>query len=104
MGRRHRVQRAKVKAALCKNGWYENEFGELKKKVSKSEARRRILAAQRTRRQIEAEIIDRATREAVNSICAEEDARILAELAEMCVPYEARQKIIAAVTGMEPEP
>ena len=104
MGRRHRVQRAKIKAALCKNGWYENEFGELKKKISKAEARRRILIAQRRRRQIEAEIIDRATREAVNSICAEEDARILAELDVLVEPYVARQKIIAAVTGQEPQP
>lgn len=49
MGQRHREKRKQVKARLAEvvklddHRKYENEFGELKKRMTKAEARRRLL-------------------------------------------------------------
>lgn len=43
MGKKAHIRRSTVKSMLRTNGWYENEFGELKQKITKAEARRRLL-------------------------------------------------------------
>jgi hypothetical protein len=94
MGRRHRIYRAQVKKALQHEGWSENEFGELTKRMSKADARRQLL-----RRAYSWDVINAAIKKAHDEICAEEDARVLTEIDEIIASYIAVQKIIEAVTG-----
>jgi hypothetical protein len=51
VGQKHREERKHVKAqarALERQGWYENEFGELKKRTTKANARRWLVRFRRT--------------------------------------------------------
>jgi hypothetical protein len=84
MGNRARKERAKYKAFIRKNGLYENELGELKKRITKAEARRRLVDRFLFRRQylsmMEADIMEAAIQKAHEEIIQIEDARILAEL------------------------
>jgi len=79
MGNKHRETRAKVKKALRMNGWYENEFGELKHRMTKEEARRALLVAQWRRIQMETQIIERVTEKAREEIQAACGAEFFAE-------------------------
>ena len=79
MGKKHRTERSWVKNSLRQQGWHENEFGELQKRMSKAEARRHLLH-KRNLLDIQMNIIDMACKEATRVIQEEEDARIFQEL------------------------
>lgn len=70
MGKRARRTRAKVKSLLRAHGWKENELGELKKRMTKAEARMRLLRSLA----YEKAIVDAMTEHARNEIMAIEDA------------------------------
>ena len=81
MGKKSRSKRAEVKRFLRKNpGYTTDEFGELKKKVSKQEARERLARGIRMRWQVEREIVEVATRTAMNEIQSLEDAKVFRDL------------------------
>lgn len=81
MGKKSRSKRAEVKQFLRKNpGYTTDEFGELKKKVSKQEARERLARGIRLRWQAEREIVEAAMRTAMNELQSLEDARVFGEL------------------------
>lgn len=83
MGRKHRANRTRVKKELRRLGWYENEFGELQKRLTKAEVRTLLLLRKRQLRlEMETRIIERAIEVAKADICAEEDARALTALQE----------------------
>lgn len=82
MGRRHREKRAHVKSILRANGLYENEFGEIKKRITKAEARAQILR----RAAVERALVAEMTRKAVEEIQAEEDRRVFAMLDAASIP------------------
>ena len=87
MGLKHRETRKAVKASLRRWGWKENEYGELAQKLSKAEARRRLLQRRQTKWEIAMPKIDiEAAREgfmdhlshlAHESVMASLDAEIL---------------------------
>lgn len=83
MGKRARDFRKATKAFIRRNkylGFVENDFGELKYKGTKEQARRRLAGAILFRLRAEREVIDLAVKRAMEDITAVEDARILAEL------------------------
>lgn len=82
MGNLARTRRAKVKAALRERGWYENELGELKKKMTKAEARKHLLF----QRYFEYDIVDRMSKQAIQDIQEYEDRRIFAMLENAAAP------------------
>ena len=82
MGKKHRERRKQIKKELraVPKGWRENEFGELKRKVSKAEARERYLKAWDLRMKAEMEIIEAAARKVLEEIHAVEDARVFGDI------------------------
>jgi hypothetical protein len=76
MGKAHRRRRAEEKRLARWFGYKENEHGELVKKTTKAEARRRFVRAEEIRRQAEADIIDAACKKAHDEICAQVDREV----------------------------
>lgn len=81
MGKRSRATRSAIKQYLRKQGWSENEFGELIKKTTKAEARR-VLARRILVTAFEKEIVDGMIKTVVEEIHEVEDARFIRELTE----------------------
>jgi hypothetical protein len=82
VGKRARLRRKHVKNELRREvpeGWKENEFGELQKKVSKTEARRRILHAWYSTH-FENTILQMMCKAAIDDIHAQADANFLAAI------------------------
>lgn len=80
MGKKYRRIRSAIKSELRKNGWYENEFGELTKRTTKAEARARLLEKKLFLRKAEQEIIQLAVERATRDIIEIEDRRVFADI------------------------
>lgn len=80
MGKKHRRTRSTIKTSLSKKGWYENEFGELKKRMTKGEARRELYAKLVFLRCAQNEIIQLAVERARKAILEEEDLRVFEDI------------------------
>lgn len=91
MGKKSREKRKAVKSLL--RGWNvsENELGELRFKMTKAEARRRLLA----RRQAEDEILQTLCKQAMADLVRAEDERMFGEL-------EQYARYLERVVGIEP--
>lgn len=84
MGKKARERRKREKALFGKvvrlHHWRENEFGELKRRMTKAEARRVLIAKAAFFARAEREIVSRMGDIAKADIQAEEDRRVLADL------------------------
>jgi hypothetical protein len=76
MGKKHRRIRTLIKSELREMYWFENEFGELKRRLSKGEARRHLWG-KRLLFYAEDEIMKIVVERARKEILEEEDKRIL---------------------------
>ena len=81
MGQKARLRRKWIKTIAIRQGYKEDEFGELKKVTTKAEARRRFVERVYRLREWEKEIVERVTRQAVEELQAEEDHLFFASLA-----------------------
>jgi hypothetical protein len=86
MGKRSREVRKQVKKLLRHYGVVETELGELKVKMTKAEARRRLLRAELSREEAFQSIMETMSRQAMADICAMEDARVFAMLDQCAYP------------------
>jgi hypothetical protein len=80
MGKKHRRIRTQIKSELRRQGWREDEFGELKRRMTKGDARRHLLGQRLFFLQTEREIMDIAVEKARQEILEEEDKRIFQEI------------------------
>lgn len=86
MGVRHRKKRAHEKRLARWFGVQEDELGRLRKRMTKSQARRQLIMREAYRQKIENEIIDAAIKKATDDICAIEDAAFLSEIDQLLGP------------------
>jgi len=92
MGKRARRKRAEEKRLARWFGIREDELGRLHKRMTKAEARRRLVQEHALLRssflahrwKIEHDLVEIISRKAHEDICAQEDARVLAELDQIC--------------------
>lgn len=80
MGKRHRQRRSIDKRTLARLGCKETELGELRRTLSKTEARRLFLQRRYCRNMAHREIMDALSKKAAEDLAAEEDARVIAFL------------------------
>jgi hypothetical protein len=80
VGKLHRLKRRIDKSTLKRLGLKETELGELRKDVSKAEARRRALWEYFIRVCVQPDLVEAASQRASKDIAAEEDARFSALL------------------------
>lgn len=78
MGKKHRCIRTQIKSE--RQGWREDEFGELKKRMTKRDAGRHLLDQRFLFSQAEREIIDIIVERARQDILEVEDKRIFQEI------------------------
>lgn len=89
MGKKARGRRSLVKKTLRVQGWYENELGEIKQRITKADARERLLHRKLLMRQAEKEIIDAMNKIARDEVTAVEDARFIESLNDAVKALEA---------------
>lgn len=83
MGKRHRENRSKIKKILSsyeEYGFFENEFGELKKRYSKTQCRVNMLYRITLREKAQKQIIDHMALTATNDIQNEMDEIVFKQL------------------------
>jgi hypothetical protein len=86
VGKRHRRQRKLAKLILFKRGYKETELGELKKTMSKAEARLRLANLITLRFLAETEILDALHNRSIRDIQAIEDANVFGVLVHAETP------------------
>lgn len=77
MGKRHRRRRKWAKVILFRRGYQETELGELKRTMSKAEARLQLAKRIHFRWMAQGEILDALVRESTRQVQAIEDAAFL---------------------------
>lgn len=88
MGNRSRQKRAQVKDMCRQLNYRENEFGELRHKMTKAEARRRFLEQERRKRAAIREVVEVCCRQAQEDMHAAEDREFLCHVAEVLAARE----------------
>ncbi len=83
MGKKHRRIRTLIKSELRKVYWFENEFGELKRRLTKGEARRQLWGKRLFLLSAQDEVIRIAVERATRSIQEEEDRKVFELLGDL---------------------